>query len=596
METIKLFELAERYHRLFPKNDMIATKRNGVMRTYSTDEYIETTNNIAYGLLNMGIVKNDKICIISSNRPEWSLVDMGINKIGAVNAPIYPNITREEYKYIINDCGAKIVFIGSEDIYNNIKGLDDEIECLEHIISFDEIEGVQNWLNIIEKGVVNPKKEMMKQIQSHILTTDLFTLIYTSGTTGKPKGVMLNHANVISQITTLKEKLPIGIDDRAISFLPLCHVFERMIEYFYMFKGVSIYYAQSLETLGEDLKEIQPTIMPTVPRLLEKVYDKILAKGSELTGLKKKLFFWAVELGLKHEYNKENGFWYEFQLTIANKIIFKKWREAVGGRIRFIVSGASALQERIARIFTAAQMPILEGYGLSETSPVISVNLAHTKDAHYGTVGTVIPGVELKLVHEDGMKEGEGEITIKGPNVMMGYYNKMEETNKVIDQDGWFYTGDIGRLVKGKYLKITDRKKEIFKTSGGKYIAPQVMENRFKESRLIEQIMVIGEGEKHPAALIMPAEDGLKFWCQKHNIIFSNMKEVLANRDVLAKYTKEIEHYNSFFNPYERIKKFELIAEPWSVDGGELTATMKLRRKNILLKYQALSDKIYKEK
>tara|TARA_B100000945_G_scaffold128359_1_gene102273 strand:+ start:34 stop:1125 length:1092 start_codon:yes stop_codon:yes gene_type:complete len=363
-----------------------------------------------------------------------------------------------------------------------------------------------------------------------------------------------------------------------------------------MFKGVSIYYAQSLETLGEDLKEIQPTIMPTVPRLLEKVYDKILAKGSELTGLKKKLFFWAVELGLKHEYNKENGFWYEFQLNIANKIIFKKWREAVGGRIRFIVSGASALQERIARIFTAAQMPILEGYGLSETSPVIAVNLAHTKDAHYGTVGTVIPGVELKLVHEDGMKEGEGEITIKGPNVMMGYYNKPEETKKVIDQDGWFHTGDIGRLIKGKYLKITDRKKEIFKTSGGKYIAPQVMENRFKESRLIEQIMVIGEGEKHAAAFIMPAEDGLKFWCQKHNIVFSNMKEVLENRDVLEKYTKEVEYYNSFFSPYERVKKFELIAEPWSVDGGELTATMKLRRKNILLKYKDLSDKIYKEK
>ena len=594
METIKIFELAERYHRLFPKNDMIATKRNGVMRRYSTDEYIHTTNNIAYGLLNMDVVKNDKICIISLNRPEWSLVDMGINKIGAVNVGIYANITRSEYKYIINDCSAKIVFVGSKEIYDNIKGLDSELECLEHIISFDEIEGVPNWLDIIEKGVTNPKKKMMKQIQSEIIPEDLFTLIYTSGTTGKPKGVMLNHTNVISQITTLKEKLPIGIEDRAISFLPLCHVFERMIEYFYMFKGVSIYYAQSLETLGEDLKEIQPTIMPTVPRLLEKVYDKILAKGSELTGLKKKLFFWAVELGLKHEYNKENGFWYELQLSIANKIIFKKWREAVGGRIRFIVSGASALQERIARIFTAAKMPILEGYGLSETSPVISVNLAHTQDAHYGTVGTVIPGVELKLVHEYGMKEGEGEITIKGPNVMMGYYNKPEETKKVIDEDGWFHTGDIGRLVKGKYLKITDRKKEIFKTSGGKYIAPQVMENRFKESRLIEQIMVIGEGEKHPAAFIMPSEDGLKFWCQKHNIIFSNMKDVLLNKNVLEKYEKEIEHYNNFFSQHERIKKFELIAEPWSVDGGELTATMKLRRKNIMLKYQYLSDKIYR--
>ena len=594
MENIKLFELAERYHKLFQKEDMIATQQDGVMRKYSTHEYIETTNNIGYGLLNIGVQKNDKICIISANRPEWSLVDMGINKIGAVNVGIYPNITRNEYKYIINDCGAKIVFIGSKDIYNNIQGLENEIECLEHIFSFDEIKGVRNWLELIEKGVVNPKADKMKEIQSTINEEDLFTLIYTSGTTGNPKGVMLNHKNVISQITTLKERLPIGIDDRAISFLPLCHVFERMIEYFYMFKGVSIYYARSLETLGDDLKIIQPTIMPTVPRLLEKVYDKIIAKGSELSGVKKKLFFWAVELGLKHEYNGANGIWYEFKLSIANKIIFKKWREAVGGRIRFIVSGASALQERIARIFTAAQMPILEGYGLSETSPVISVNLAHTNDAHYGTVGTIIPGVEVKLVHEEGMKEGEGEITVKGPNVMMGYYNKPEETKKVIDENGWFHTGDIGRLIKGRYLKITDRKKEIFKTSGGKYIAPQVMENKFKESRLIEQIIVIGENEKHPAALIMPAEEGVKFWCKKHNILFTNIKEIILDKKVLEKYEKEIEHYNSFFSAYERVKKFQLVGEPWSVDGGELTATMKLRRKNILSKYKHLYNKIYK--
>ncbi len=594
MENIKIFNLAERYHKLFPKNDMLAVKKNGKMRTYSTSEYIETTNNIGYGLLNLGIKKNDKICIISSNCPEWSLVDMGINKIGAINAPIYPNITREDYKYIINDCGAKIIFVGAREIYETVQGLDKEIECLEHIYSFNQIEGVKNWMEILESGMLNPMNDKMKEIQTSIKETDLFTLIYTSGTTGKPKGVMLNHSNVISQITTLKEKLPIGTNDRAISFLPLCHVFERMIEYFYMFKGVSIYYAQSLETLGNDLKEIQPTIMPTVPRLLEKVYDKILAKGSELTGLKKKLFFWAVELGLKHEYNKANGFFYELQLSIANKIIFSKWREAVGGRIRFIVSGASALQERIARIFTAAKMPILEGYGLSETSPVISVNLAHTGDAHYGTVGTIIPGVELKLVHEEGMKEGEGEITVKGPNIMMGYYNKPEETKKVIDENGWFHTGDIGRLVQGKYLKITDRKKEIFKTSGGKYIAPQVMENKFKESRFIEQIMVIGEAEKHPAALIMPAEDSIKFWCKKHGIAFTSLNELVLNDKIIERYQQEIEQYNSFFSPYERIKKFQILPEPWTVDGGELTATMKLRRKNILNKYKEVYEQIYR--
>ena len=542
----------------------------------------------------MGIKKNDKICIISSNRPEWSLVDMGISKIGAINAPIYPNITRREYKYIIQDCGAKIIFVGSNEIYEKIKGLDQEVDCLQEIYSFDQIENVTNWQDIIDKGTKNPNSEKLKTIQKTIQNNDLFTLIYTSGTTGNPKGVMLSHSNVISQITTLRDQLPIGVDDRAISFLPLCHVFERMIEYFYMFKGVSIYYAQSLETLGDDLKKIQPTIMPTVPRLLEKVYDKILAKGAEQKGLKKILFFWAVNLGLKHEYNKANGLWYELQLSIANKIIFNKWREAVGGRIRYIVSGASALQERIAKIFTAAQMPVLEGYGLSETSPVISVNLAHTKDAHYGTVGTIIEGVQLKLVHEDGMQEGEGEITIKGPNVMMGYYNKPKETSKVIDSDGWFHTGDIGRLVQGRYLKITDRKKEIFKTSGGKYIAPQVMENRFKESRLIEQIIVIGEGEKHPAAFIVPSEEGLNFWCKKHNISFTNLKDVIKKNKVVEKFEKEVNYYNSFFNDYEKIKIFKLIGNSWSVDGGELTATMKLRRKNILEKYKHLFEEIYK--
>ncbi len=594
MEEIKIFQLAERYHNLFPKKDMLAIQEDGEMKTYSSSEYVEITNNIAYGFINLGIKKNDKICIISSNRPEWSLVDMGINKIGAINAPIYPNITRSEYKYIIEDCGAKIIFVGSKEIYNRVNGLNEEIECLQEIYSFDQIENIKNWRDIIQMGIKEPQIDTLLSIQNSIKKSDLFTLIYTSGTTGKPKGVMLSHSNVISQITTLRERLPIGFKDRAISFLPLCHVFERMIEYFYMFKGVSIYYAQSLDTLGDDLKKIQPTIMPTVPRLLEKVYDKILSKGAELKGLKKVLFFWAVNLGLKHEYNNANGIWYEFQLSIANKIIFNKWREAVGGKIRYIVSGASALQERIAKIFTAAQMPVLEGYGLSETSPVISVNLAHTHDAHYGTVGTVIPGVELKLVHEDGMKDGEGEITIKGPNVMMGYFNKPEETSKVIDDDGWFHTGDIGRLVKGRYLKITDRKKEIFKTSGGKYIAPQVMENKFKESRLIEQIIVVGENEKHPAALIVPSQEGLKFWCKKHNISFTNTKDIIKNNRVIDKFEHEVKFYNSFFNDYEKIKIFKLIATSWSVDGGELTATMKLRRKNILEKYKNLYEEIYK--
>ena len=594
MEKLNLYSLDERYNKLYPKDDMIAVTTSNGIKKYSSAEFVEISNKLASALIELGVEKQDKICIVSPNRPEWSLLDMSISKVGAINAPIYPNITREEYKYIINDCGAKLVFVGSNDIYQNVKGLVEEIDCLDEIISFDNLKNLRNFNDLIDLGSKKNNKQKIFEIQNSINEEDLFTLIYTSGTTGNPKGVMLSHKNVLSQVKAVKNLLPVGINDRAISFLPLCHVFERMVEYFYMYTGVSIYYSRGIDYIGDDLKIIKPTIMPTVPRLLEKVYDKILTKGNELKGLKRLLFFWAVNLGLNHKYNKKNGLLYELQLSIANKLIFNKWREAVGGRMRFIFSGASALQERIAKIFTAAQMPVLEGYGLSETSPVISVNLAHTNDACYGTVGTLIDGVELKLIHEDGMKDGEGEIVVKGPNIMMGYFNKADETKKVLTNDGWFHTGDIGRLVDDKYLKITDRKKEIFKTSGGKYIAPQVMENKFKESRLIEQIIVIGEGEKHTAALIVPSIEGLNFWCNKHKINIKEITEIIKNDKVLKKFDNEVEQFNGFFNPYERIKVFRLLSSPWSVDGGELTATMKLRRKNIIKKYSKQYNEIYR--
>lgn len=594
MEKINLYSLDERYNKLYPKDDMIAVTNSDGIKKYSSAEFVEISNKLASALIELGVEKQDKICIISANRPEWSLLDMSISKVGAINAPIYPNITREEYKYIINDCGAKLVFVGSNDIYQNVNGLVEEIDCLDEIISFDNLKNLRNFNDLIDLGSEKNNKQKILKIQNSINEEDLFTLIYTSGTTGNPKGVMLSHKNVLSQVKAVKNLLPVGINDRAISFLPLCHVFERMVEYFYMYTGVSIYYSRGIDFIGDDLKIIKPTIMPTVPRLLEKVYDKILTKGNELKGLKRLLFFWAVNLGLNHKYNKKNGILYELQLSIANKLIFNKWREAVGGRIRFIFSGASALQERLAKIFTAAQMPVLEGYGLSETSPVISVNLAHTSNACYGTVGTLIDDVELKLVHEKGMNNGEGEIVVKGPNIMMGYFNKPGETKKVLTNDGWFHTGDIGRLVDDKYLKITDRKKEIFKTSGGKYIAPQVMENKFKESRLIEQIIVIGEGEKHTAALIVPSKEGLNFWCNKHKINIKETTEIIKNDKVLKKFDNEVEQFNNFFNPYERIKVFRLLSSPWSVDGGELTATMKLRRKNIIKKYSKQYNEIYR--
>ena len=587
LKPTRLFELAEYNRQKFNKNDVLAGKEDGVWRKYSAEEYVSMSNSIGYGLLNLGIERGDKISIVSQNRPEWNLADMGINKIGGINVPIYPNITSADYEYILNDAGVKILFVGSEEIYEKVHMLIDKVETLEAIYSFDEVEGAKDWHEIIEDGLANPQASKMKANQLEVKSSDLFTLIYTSGTTGNPKGVMLSHDNLFSQLEGLKDALPLNETDRAISFLPLCHVFERVVEYYYLFKGTSIYYAEGIEQIGDNLKEINPTVMPTVPRLLEKVYDKIVAKGSELTGIKKGLFFWALNLGLRHELDGKNGGWYEFQLKIANKLIFNKWREAVGGNMKYIFSGAAALQPRLARVFTAAQMPIYEGYGLSETSPVIAVNNTLPKGRCYGTVGKVIKGVEVKF-------GDDGEILCKGHNIMMGYYNKPELTNEVIDKNGWFATGDIGEMVEGVYLKITDRKKEIFKTSGGKYIAPQVMENKFKESRIIEQIMVVGENEKMPAAFIVPEFEALKIWCKLHNINYTSNEEMSQHKKVLEKFQNEINHYNEQFAPYERVKKFAVMKEPWSIDGGELTATLKLKRKPVMEKYQHLYKEIYK--
>ena len=587
LKPTRLFELAEYNRQKFNKNDVLAGKEDGVWRKYSAEEYVSMSNSIGYGLLNLGIERGDKISIVSQNRPEWNLADMGINKIGAINVPIYPNITSADYEYILNDAGVKVLFVGSEEIYEKVHMLIDKVETLEAIYSFDEVEGAKDWHEIIEDGLANPQASKMKANQLEVKSSDLFTLIYTSGTTGNPKGVMLSHDNLFSQLEGLKDALPLNETDRAISFLPLCHVFERVVEYYYLFKGTSIYYAEGIEQIGDNLKEINTTVMPTVPRLLEKVYDKIVAKGSELTGIKKGLFFWALNLGLRHELDGKNGGWYEFQLKIANKLIFNKWREAVGGNMKYIFSGAAALQPRLARVFTAAQMPIYEGYGLSETSPVIAVNNTLPKGRCYGTVGKVIKGVEVKF-------GDDGEILCKGHNIMMGYYNKPELTNEVIDKNGWFATGDIGEMVEGVYLKITDRKKEIFKTSGGKYIAPQVMENKFKESRLIEQIMVVGENEKMPAAFIVPEFEALKIWCKLHNISYTSNEEMSQHTKVLEKFQNEINHYNEQFAPYERVKKFAVMKEPWSIDGGELTATLKLKRKPVMEKYEHLYKEIYK--
>ena len=587
LKPTRVFELAEYTQQKFNKPDVLAGKEDGVWRTYSAEEFVKITDAVGYGLLNLGVNPGDKIALVSANRPEWALADMGISKIGAINVPIYPNITTDDYEYILKDSGARILFVGSEEIFEKVHSLIDKVESLEAIYAFDEIENAKDWHEIIEDGMENPKASKMKAHQLEVKSSDLYTIIYTSGTTGNPKGVMLSHDNLFSQFIGLKDSLPLDESDRAISFLPLCHVFERVVEYYYLYKGTSIYYAESIEQIGDNLKEIKPSIMPTVPRLLEKIYDKIVAKGSDLKGVKKNLFFWALNLGLRHELERKNGAFYEFQLKIANKLIFSKWREAVGGNIKYIFSGAAALQPRLARVFTAAQIPIFEGYGLSETSPVIAVNTPEKGGRCYGTVGKVMEGVQVKF-------GPDGEILCKGRNVMMVYYKRPDLTAQVIDQDGWFATGDIGKMVDGVYLQITDRKKEIFKTSGGKYIAPQVMENKFKESRIIEQVMVLGDGEKMPGAFIVPEFESLKVWCQLHDITYTTNPEMTEHPEVLKKYESEINRYNQQFAPYEHVKKFVLMKDVWSVDGGELTATLKLKRKPIRAKYESEYREIYR--
>jgi long-chain acyl-CoA synthetase len=571
---------------------VVASKENGKWRKYSSTEFLQNVTDISYGLLDLGIDKGDVVSIISANRSEWLMVDMGIGKLGAVNAPIYPNITTKDYEYIINDCQAKVIFVGDKEIYEKIKDIPKSNPQVKAIYSFDDIEGIESWRDLVERGKSNPLPSKIKDNQIEVKSDDLFTLIYTSGTTGNPKGVMLNHTNVLHQLYTLADNFPNEVGWRALSFLPLCHVFERAVSYYYMLKGVSIWYAESVEMIGENVKEVKPHMFTTVPRLLEKVYDKIVSKGGDLSGVKKALFFWALNLGLNHEYDGAKGWFYEMQLKLANKIIFNKWREALGGNMVRIFVGAAALQPRLARVFTAAQIDVYEGYGLSETSPVVAVNKPGKNNRYYGTVGPILDGVEVKIAQEEGKEKGEGEILVKGANVMMGYYNLPDKTAEAIE-GGWFHTGDIGKLVENRFLKITDRKKEIFKTSGGKYIAPQVMENKFKESIFIEQVMVIGEGQKHPAALIVPSFVTLKEWCRRKDISYTSDSEMVKDRRIIERITEEVEKYNKEFANFEQVKKFEILPVVWGVETGEMTATLKLKRKPILEKYKEVYNKIY---
>ncbi|UTW60575.1 long-chain fatty acid--CoA ligase [bacterium SCSIO 12741] len=586
-EVKRLFDVHRYQLKHYPKSDALGAKIDGKWVTTSIESTVDQANQVSRALLSMGIGKGDKIALISNNRPEWVIMDCGILQVGAVDVPIYPTISEEDYKYIFNDSEVKLCFVSDQELYDKVNSIRDQVPTLQEVYSFDQLPGVKHWSEFVSQNQT-ATQDQVEAIMAEITEDDLATLIYTSGTTGVPKGVMLSHKNIASNAKSCEERLPVDSTATSLSFLPVCHVYERMLIYLYLLTGVSVYFAESMETIGDNLREVKPDVFTAVPRLLEKVYDKIVNKGAELTGIKRALFFWALALGEKYEPYGANGGWYEFQLKIARKIIFSKWQEALGGNVKAVASGSAALQPRLARVFNAAGIPVMEGYGLTETSPVASVNCEGKKGLMIGTVGRPIDGVEVKIA-------ADGEILIKGPNVMQGYYKKPEKTREVLTEDGWFHTGDIGKMVGDGFLKITDRKKEIFKTSGGKYIAPQVMENKFKESRFIEQIMVIGEGKKHPAALIVPNFEFVEEWCARKGHTYGSKEEVIRLEAFANRVAREVEEFNAEFGKWEQIKKFELIDHEWSVDTKELTPTLKLKRKVILSKYADLIQKIYEE-
>jgi long-chain acyl-CoA synthetase len=582
MQITKLFESLYYQKEQFPKTDALASKVNGQWEKVSTDQLIETVNKLSQGVLAYGLRPGDKVGIVSFNRPEWVYVDFAMQQLGIITVPMYPNSAESDYRFITEDADIKIIFAGDEEIYNKLNNVRLELQSDLGIYTFDEVAEAKSWKEIL----ADPNLKTIEEYKVQVKATDLATIIYTSGTTGTPKGVMLSHHNILSNAEAVAEAFAIETPTaKVLSFLPLCHIFARTALYAYFRMGVSIYYAESMDTIGENLKEVKPDFFATVPRLLEKVYDKIVNKGYELTGVKKMLFFWALKLGDKYQPNEKHGAFYNLQLKIANKIIFSKWREALGGNIKFIVSGAAALQPRLARVFWAGQIPVLEAYGLTETSPGVSITRRDPENVRIGCVGQLLRDIQVKIA-------GDGEVLVKGPNVMMGYYKRQDLTDEVINDDGWFHTGDIGEF-EGGFLKITDRKKEMFKTSGGKYIAPQSLENKFKESPLIEQMMVVGEAQNFPAALIVPSFDVLREWCRLHDLEYTTDREMIALPRVVEKFNTEIEEHNTNFSQYQKVKKFKLLADEWGIDSGELTPTLKMKRKIIKEKHQATIDTFY---
>jgi long-chain acyl-CoA synthetase len=588
IEITRLFDFPYYQLETYNLKRAFSTKYNGKWETISTQEYIDKANQLSRGLLKLGVQPNEKIAIISTtNRTEWNICDIGVLQTGAQTVPIYPTISKEDYEYILNHSESSYCIVSDITIIEKLNQIKGNTK-LKGVFTFDEIKGEKNYTEILELGKSDENQKEVEARKEAIKPSDLATIIYTSGTTGRPKGVMLSHHNIVSNVISSKKRVPLDYgNSKALSFLPVCHIFERMILYLYQYCGVDIYFAESIEKLTENAQEVKPEVMTAVPRLYEKIYDKIILKGEDLSGIKKKLFFWAVNLGLKYEPYGANGWWYEKQLGIARKLIFSKWQAALGGELKLMVSGSAALQPRLTRIFAAAGMPIMEGYGLTETSPVISVNDQNDGNFRVGTVGKVIENVEVKFGED-------GELMVKGPNVMQGYYKDSEKTASVM-KDGFFCTGDKGEFDKDGFLKITGRTKEMFKTSGGKYVVPPLLEGQLKQSLFIEQVMVVGEGEKMPAAIIQTNFEYLRDWAKDNEINFSSNKDLVSNQKVIDAIQKEVDECNCHFGKWEQIKRFELTPDEWTIDGGHLTPTMKMKRSVIKKIYQNLYDKIYRQ-
>ncbi len=590
MSVHRIFDLIHHQLENHSLKVALAGKVEGKWIKYSSKDFQTMSDKVSYGLLSIGMESGDRIAIISNNRPEWNFVDIGTLQVGCADVPIYPTISDHDLSFILEDADVRLIFVSGKELFEKAKKASGNCKKLKGIYTFDEVDGAENWESLLKKGELFQKKELLIERKDKVQHHSLATILYTSGTTGTPKGVMLSHNNLVSNFIAVRELPPTKPGDLALSFLPLNHIYERMLTYMYMYIYVSIYYAESIDTIGDNLKEIKPQVFSAVPRLLEKVYDKIVAKGSELTGFKRGLFFWALKLGEKYDPNKSGGFIYNFSLGIARKLVFSKWKDALGGNVKAIVSGGAALNPRLARIYWAAGIRVLEGYGCTETSPVIAVNNLEPNGMKIGTVGTVIQGVSVKIADD-------GEILCKGPNVMMGYFNRPDLTSEVIDENGWYHTGDIGILEEGRYLKITDRKKEIFKTSGGKYIAPQMIENKLKESRFIEQAIVIGENKKFASALIVPAFNFIREWAKQKSIDLEDgsNENIIAKPEVKKRIMKDIAEINKTLGHFETIKRIELIPREFTIDRGEITPKLSLKRKIIQETFKEKIDKIYGE-